>query len=95
MNELSKLSGASPVSPTTSRIWKPPRKQKPGDRPPGKKHERLRKEDEEGRGAPGEREERKALEIEEIEPSQGDVERLGYGSGVLRRKRNHRIDLII
>jgi|GEM_PF-6577799 len=94
MNEVSRLSGASPVSPTSNRVWKPPRKQKPGDRPAGKRPKRYRN-DEENRGSTGEREEKDKPEIEEIEtPEDGDGP-LSYGSGVFKKPRNHKVDLII
>ena len=92
MNDVSKLSGASPVSPTSGRVWKPPRKHKPGDRPAGKKPERPRKED---RGSSGGRENKDPVEIEEIELPEDDGESLGYGSGVLKRPRTHKVNLII
>ena len=95
MNDVSKLSGASPVSPTSGRVWKPPRKQRPGDRPAGKRPERSRKEEKEGRGTAGDREEKKPVVIGEIEtPDDGDEPR-GYGSGVFKEPRNHKVDLII
>jgi len=95
MNEVSKLSGASPVSPTSSRVWKPPRKQKPGNRPAGKRPEPSRKEEKEGRGTADGRENKEPVVIERIgTPDDGD-EPLGYGAGVFRKPRNHKVDLII
>ena len=94
MNDVSKLSGASPVSPTSGRVWKPPREQKPGDRPAGKRPKRYRKEGE-NRDNAGDREEKRTVEIEEIETSGDGDEPLSYGSGVFKKPRNHKVDLII
>ncbi len=94
MNDVSRLGGASPVSPTSSRVWKSPREQKPGDRPAGKRPKRYRKE-EENRDNAGDREENGTVEIEEIETAGDRGEPSSYGSGVFKKSRNHKIDLII
>ena len=95
MNDVSKLSGASPVSPTSNRVWKPPRKQKPGEHPTGKKRKQPRK---------GKRDEQDTVILsgEQEAPATEDTpshdengEPLSYGSGGLKKPRNHKVDLVI
>ncbi len=101
MNDVSKLSGASPVSPTSNRVWKPPQKQKSGDRPPKKDPRRKQGEEKEGGDRMEDREnregqgDRRTLQIEEIGPQDGKGEPLSYGAGGLKKPQNHKVDLII
>ncbi len=95
MNDVSKLSGASPVSPTSSRVWKPPRKQRPGDRSTGKRHGNNSEKDEDSRqdtalsGGP------QALITNEIEDKGRKDEALSYGAGGLKKPRNHKVHIVI
>ncbi len=95
MNDVSKLSGASPVSPTSNRVWKPPRKQKPGDRSAKKEQRDPSKKEEEGRQDTAQTVEPQALATDEIQEKDENGEPLSYGTGGLKKPRSHKVDLII
>lgn len=95
MNDVSKLSGASPVSPTSNRVWKPPRKQRPGDRSTGKRNESNSEKDEERRQDTARSAGLQALITNENEDRGRKGEALSYGAGGLKKPRNHKVDIII
>lgn len=95
MNDVSKISGASPASPTSNRVWKPPRKQKPGERSAERGHEENSKKEEDGGQDAAQSKKMHVLEIEKIEDRDENNEPLSYGAGGLKKPRNHKVDLII
>jgi hypothetical protein len=95
MNEVTRLSGTAPVSPTQNRVWKPPRRQKTGERPPERKKRHPRKNEDEQRDA--------ALRSgDRGEPGTGEEERrdengeaVSYGSDGLKKRQSHKVDVVI
>ncbi len=96
MNEVSKLSGASPVQPASNRVTRSPRKRKPGERPAGKrKTYSPPREDEENRNAVDPTGEEREQETAEGETPEENGERLIYGAGGFKKPRNPKVDLVI
>lgn len=96
MNDVSKLSGASPVSPTPDRVWKSPRKQRPDERSSGKRSGRQSKKKGDGAGVETPRADGiQGSENEENETQDQKEELLSYGSGGLKRPRSHKVNLVI
>lgn len=95
MNDVSRLSGASPVSPTSNRVWKSPRKQKPGERSGRNRHDDHLKEEEDGRRDTAQPNEPQVPETEEPEDPGDGGDPLSYGTAGLKKSRNHKVDLVI
>jgi len=95
MNDVSKLGGASPVSPTSNRVWKSPRKHRPGEHPPGKKRKDPRKGEKEPQDTVSLSQEEEVLDNEAAPSQDENGEPLSYGSGGLKKPRNHKVDLVI
>lgn len=95
MNDVTRLTGASPVGPSSNRVWKSPHKQRPGDRQAKRKRrEHSRKEDEHRETADG-RSGQGTMEMEVIDEPSGGDQPLSYGSNGLKKLRNHKVDLVI
>ena len=95
MNEVSKLSAASPVQPASNRVPRSPRKRKPGEHPAGKRRYSPPREDEEKQNAADPTGEERERETPEGEMPEENGERLIYGAGGFKKPRNPKVDLVI
>jgi hypothetical protein len=93
MNDAGKLRGLTPIGPGLDRVWRPPKKRKPGDRPK-KRNDRLKHK--------GNEEETEEASLEGMDISIGnsgtpdqDIESVGYNAGGVRKSRKHKVDLVI
>lgn len=95
MNDVSRLTGASPVSPSSNRVWKSPHKQKPGDRRAKRKREEHSGKEEDRRETRDEQQKQETPGIEEVELQDNGGKSLTYGPDGLRKPQNRKVDLII
>ncbi len=95
MNDVSRLTGAAPVIPSSNRVRKSPHKQRPTNRQARGKHRGHSGKEDEQRETAEERNGQRTMEMEVIEePNDGD-QPLSYGSNGLKKPRNHKVDLVI
>ncbi len=95
MNDVSRLSGASPVSPSSDKVWKSPHKQEPGDRRAKRKRREHSGQGEDRRETRDEKEKQETPGIEEVEPQDNGDKPLTYGPDGLRKPKDRKVDLII
>ena len=95
MTEVTRLSGASPVSPTPNRVWKSPHRQRPGEQQPKKKRGHPRKDEDEARDVALRSGDRGEPGTSEDEGLDENGEAVSYGSDGLKKRQSHKVDVVI